>query len=81
MTTALLVLAFLAFAVSFFAAGVLVAEWRQRRESLLKLAAFDAEWKASAAKIADVHNQLAEKVAGLTDQVSGLEFRLAGKAR
>lgn len=78
MLTTLIVLAFLATAVAFFSAGIVVSEWRLRKETLLKLTTFDADWKASAAQIAAVHNQLGEKVMAIQEQLASHEMRLTG---
>ena len=70
----------LALAAAGSLAGYLAFDERRRRRDADELTITRDEFRASIAKISDVHNSLASTVQMVQDQVAQHEFKLSGRA-
>lgn len=62
-----------------FLTGMIVLDWRARREAGLRLDAAAAEMAKVVREIQAAHNSLATEIASMSDRVASHEMRLSGR--
>lgn len=74
-----LLLVILATVTSAFSCGTVVADWRQRAKALRDLYTARNDLLKTTAEIAATHNQLAQQILAMQEQINSHEFKIAGQ--